>query len=1008
VESVSDDQAPVVRDALIVYCDADEAWAAWIEEALEDHGCATRRWSWPASKVDLDQAMRDALAGADRCVVVVSEAFRSLADYPESEWRSALGPNQPDLERLLPILVDRAQIPEMLSREFREQVIDLADIGEQPARERLIPGVTGRPASRRIAARTARGTTRQRFPGDEPAVWGRVPHRNHDFIGREKEIKTLHDTLRRAPNGAAIAVLTGMGGVGKTQIAVEYAYRYQSEYDVVWFIDATRSAVARQDLLALNSELNFLTEDVGRQAGLEAALEAMREDARGRRWLVIIDDARNAEAIQPVLPRFTGRFGHVLITSTAVNWSEIGTTLPVDPMDAESSRAFFESRLRRLGEYEDDIPALLVYCDGLPAAMDVACSHLQATLQPVREFLAQAQKSPVQALNVLLPRYPRPLVETYKVGLDSVTDLDPAAGQFLRLLSFMASDPIPIQVFAGLSASEGHDLLSDLTRAFGDPADQSRVRVLLSETRQHSLARVQLVHDEPAVEMHRVPQAIIAANVSRDEAEVYRHVVHQLLRARDVGPARSTDEWRTMLAIWRNLEASGAWTCVKCGQDQSTRTLILHVIRAMMVWGESWHAWLTAKTVTETWVPIIGADHTDVREARLDMANALRNQGRATESLAIDEELAASVGADPDARRDIAIRVGLNRGGDLRRLGRYAEARVVDEETLAMAQSNFDRTDRLTMMARDNMAVTYLLLGEPRKALDSDELLRGDQAKVRGDNDRATLDTRTRIAHAYLDIGNYRAALERQEQTVRKCLQVLGSESITTLSAQMVLTTCLRHVGDYDKAWSLAQTTVDLMSKVLGPDHPDTIMALTELANCERTIGRRDRALKSSKTAVERSKQSNGEEHPSTAICMNNFALAHLAHAQPDEAVPLLRSAENIVEAAFPNNHPHPFIVRANLATAYWQQRNYTAADELELELQPLLVQIGGTNHPIALAFRVNRVTTMDSRQARGANLMATETIEDFTRILGPEHPDTQTAMNRSERILISVDAVAV
>ncbi|MCZ4121074.1 FxSxx-COOH system tetratricopeptide repeat protein [Streptomyces sp. H39-S7] len=1013
---MSDESAPTVRDVLIVYCEADDPWASWIEEALEDHGCSVHRSPWSAAWADLDSAIAAGLSGADCCVAVVSEAFLCTAQHSSAEWRSALGASAHLLDRLIPVTVDRAKLPETLPVGIREAIVDLSDIGEKAARDRLIPAVAKIPPRPQIPARTRRGAVRRRFPGEEPAVWSDwIPQRNHQFRGRDAELAQLHEALWNTPRGPAIVALTGMGAVGKSEIAFEYLYRYRSEYDAVWLVRATRLAVARQDLLALDSELHFLGDEQEHQARLGAALRSLRTDAAQRRWLVLIDDARTAAAVLPLLPNFTGPVGHVVITSTDQNWHDVATKVPVEPMGQADSFDFLRWRLSDSGLPDDQLAVLAEQCGGLPAAMEVASAHLRSSPQPLEDYLERLRSRPLEPFSDTPPRYPRPLMQTYLVALDSVRQRSTAAAQLLTLLSFMASTEIRISVFRGLEELDGPMSTTELAEVMGSRNDIAGQRAMLDEIRACSLARIQLAGEGTTISMHRVPQGVIAESVPETEAELHRHTVHLLLRRLDVGRARTDDQWQTMLHIWRNLAATQAWTCVRCAEDPTTRALILHVSRSLMSWRESRQSGIGLQAALETWLQVIGPDHSDVREAELDLANALRNQGRATESLAIDEALSRSLDRHPDSRPEIRIRVGLNLGGDLRRLGRYAEARRVDEQTCEDAVGTFGSEDRLSEMARNNVAVSCLLLGEPDHALAKDEVLLYDRRKSRGSTDRATLATLIRIAVAHNDLGNYRDAVELQEGTAHRSRRLFGVDNPTTLTARLFLAASQRNLGLYQDAWQTAQDVAERVEKLFGSEHPETAMALTELASCQREVGRLEQARATGRRALDISVAVNGTAHPSTAICGNNLAIVHLAAGRIREAEPLLTEAASIVDATFDTDHRHRLIVGVNLATLRWEQHDYAEVDRLEAELMPRIARANclSETHPVFFACTSNRVTTIEahertpSRQS-SANLMSKKSVDGFTRILGREHPNTVIAAGRSRRILLALDPVAV
>ncbi|MEE4543081.1 FxSxx-COOH system tetratricopeptide repeat protein [Streptomyces sp. V4-01] len=1005
MSNVPDEPSASPHAVLIVHCEADEPWASWIAETLEDHGLSARLFSWTAVGSDLAGAVAQGLAASDRCAVILSQAFLTLTAYSASEWRAALEDSEHLLHRLVPVVVDRASIPELLPVSLREKIVDLSEVGEQAALGRVVPAFTGKAPRRTVAARTAWGRARTRFPADEPAVWSPwIPKRNFLFTGRERELQRLRDQLWSAPAGAGTVALTGLGGVGKSQIALEYAYRFQSEYEAVWFIRATRSAQARQDLLALSGELGFPTGEA-LHSDLEVAREALRKDAAGRRWLIIVDDARSPDSVEAVLPRFHGRTGHVIITSTDENWAGTAATQGIEPMDGATSLRYLQARLQHPDE---ELETLAEFCAGLPAAMEVAAAHLRESPQAIETYLRRVRENTLAPFGYRPTGYPQPLDRTFVAALDDVTAASPAAGELLKLLSLMASTPLPVRLFGSLPRL-GADLPSPHLASLPGMLDNaSTEREIVNIIRSHSLARVGLSEDEPTIEMHRVPQRVIEHCIPEPQLTVYRHLIHLMLRDRDIIAARTAADWHVMLDIWRNLESSQAWSCLRCAQDQSTRSLMLHVIRALMIWGESAHSEHAARALLDTWTPVLGEKHTDVHEATLELANCLRNQGRARESLELDRRLSDQIGALREARPETRVRVGLNLGGDLRRLGRFADAREVDERTRDLAVDTFGPADRLSLMARNNAALSSLLLWEPRQALEQDEALWRDQRRVRGDADRATVSTLVRMARAHQDLGEYRQAVEMQEQTLQRSRRLFGQDSVIALFATVHLASAQRVVGDFTAAWRSMQTVVEPMRRVLGAEHPDRIMALAELTSALRCLRRYEEAQETGERSVAMSVAVNGEHHPATAICRNKLGLVHLARADGFAAFPLFDAAATTLEAALPEDHPHTLVARINRASARWQNQELTLADEEEQRLQGPVLRSLGANHPWALAWAANRVTTLDAldlpAQRMRANAQWRETVDAYARTLGRQHPDAQVAEARKDRVLVDVD----
>jgi hypothetical protein len=143
-----------------------------------------------------------------------------------------------------------------------------------------------------------------------------VPYvRNAHFTGREALLEALHGA-RTAQSSVLIQVLCGLGGIGKTQLALEYAYRYGGRYALVWWVRAETPETLATDYAALAAPLELPQQGVQEQPQLTAMVRQWREQHTG--WLLIFDDAPEPSAVQAYLPR--SPHGHSIITSRHLGW----------------------------------------------------------------------------------------------------------------------------------------------------------------------------------------------------------------------------------------------------------------------------------------------------------------------------------------------------------------------------------------------------------------------------------------------------------------------------------------------------------------------------------------------------------------------------------------------------------------------------------------------------------------------------------------------------------------
>ena len=176
-----------------------------------------------------------------------------------------------------------------------------------------------------------------------PRVWN-VPARNPGFTGRDGLLVEVREQLA-AGNRAVVQALQGMGGVGKTQLAIEYAHRFASAYDVVWWVAAEQAGLIADQFADLGAELGC-TEPGARQPRWCAG-RCWPHCGRAARWLLVFDNAEHPEDVTGWLP---GGRGHVLITSREHRWADVAVTVEVDVLARAESTAILQARVHGLAE----------------------------------------------------------------------------------------------------------------------------------------------------------------------------------------------------------------------------------------------------------------------------------------------------------------------------------------------------------------------------------------------------------------------------------------------------------------------------------------------------------------------------------------------------------------------------------------------------------------------------------------------------------------------------------
>jgi hypothetical protein len=366
-------------DFFVSHAGRDSVWAEWLARELTKAGYTVEldAWDWAPGQ-DFGARMEQALARADRLLAVWSEAyFRST--FAGAELRAAFVRQARDAGRIVPVLVEPASVPDLYASLI---YVDLVGLDEAAAASRLRERLAGqRPAPPpRFPvpdASAALPAGKPPFAGRLPTMWN-VPARNPHFVGRGQMLAELRTRLRAGEHTIAVQALHGLGGVGKTQLAIEYAHRFAADYDLVWWLDAEQPTLLAGQLAALARPLGL-----PRRESVPAAVNAVREELRRRSsWLLVFDNAQRPQDLVDYLP---GGTGHVLITSRYPGWGELGGRLEVDVLARAETVALLRRRLPEVDEQLAD--QLAAELGDLPLAAAQAAGYLEATALPRARYL---------------------------------------------------------------------------------------------------------------------------------------------------------------------------------------------------------------------------------------------------------------------------------------------------------------------------------------------------------------------------------------------------------------------------------------------------------------------------------------------------------------------------------------------------------------------------------------------------------------------------------------------
>ncbi|HUK42855.1 MAG TPA: FxSxx-COOH system tetratricopeptide repeat protein [Candidatus Bathyarchaeia archaeon] len=494
-----------MKHFFISYNKADREWAEWIAWALDEAGYTTiiQAWDFGAGSnfvLEMDRAAKE----AERTIAVLSPDYLT-ALYTQPEWAAAFAQDPTGEKRtLIPMRVRECKLQGLLAQIV---YIDLVGKNEIQGRETLLAAAKGG----RLKPATAPGfpgarkldRASPRFPGALPDIWN-VPHlRNPNFTGREDLLRSLRSALTSGRPAAVTQAIAGLGGVGKTQLAVEYAYRHKADYSVVWWVRAEEPATLTGNYADLAGQLGLPESDSADRPATAQAVRSWLEHYAG--WLLILDNANNAAQCRDYIPR--GDSGHVIVTSRDPLWSGVAEPLRVGVMNRPDAAAFLE---KRVGRSDAAIDGLCDALGDLPLALEQAAAYIEASGISVAEYLAHFEKYARELLKRPSPSadYPHTVATTWQLAFERLENEAPAALDLLYLLAYLAPDNIGRDLITG----GGEHFPPRLAQLVSNPVDFDSA---IAALRRYSLIEVR----DGSFSVHRLVQAVIRSRLGDRNAE---------------------------------------------------------------------------------------------------------------------------------------------------------------------------------------------------------------------------------------------------------------------------------------------------------------------------------------------------------------------------------------------------------------------------------------------------------------------------------------------------------
>jgi tetratricopeptide (TPR) repeat protein len=883
------------------------------------------------------QQMHEAIKSARDLVVLFTRDYEE-SPFTRKEFTSFEADRAQSCEerRVVILRCEDAPLRGLFASNVYQDLVGVADPTER--RRRILAAVEGE----------------SQAPRPPPLPFVGVPPRIANFTGRDVELDRLDEILMggkpaavtqatRAAEAGRVA-LHGMGGVGKTSLAAEYAYRYRSLYAGVWWCPAETRTGLLTALTGLAVHLGAVAAD---EADIEKAAKAgLRRLAEQRATVLFVyDNVTEPEVIAALLPASGGR---VLLTSRFADWGGWAEEVALDVLPPAEAAGFLQDRAARTDEV--GAAALAEALGRLPLALDHAAAYCKRTQIRFADYAAK-----VDTLVGTLPRgtlYPRSVAATFDLAIAAAVAQCAAANAMMDFLGYCAPERIPLVLAEGV---------------LGDEAERTAALIALTEL---SLVRPDPFEDgTPAVTVHRLVQAVARTRAAANgSAATAADAVLQRLEA------SYPDDAINNLASWPLCTQLTPHLLARCepdaaGEARATAQAELLIRAASFLHGRA--AYSRAASLSRRALAIrekaLGPDHPDTAVSLNILARHFREQGDLAKARPLFERaLVISEKAHGPDHSDTAVCLSslawlLQSQGDL------AEAQPLFERTLAIDEKVLGPDHPTTATSLGNLARLLRDQGDLAAARPLLERALAIHEKALGPDHPETAASLNTLARQLQDQGDLAGARPLFERSLAIREKAFGPDHPTTGSSLNSLAVLLKTQRDLAGARPLYDRTLAIWEKFLGPDHPTTALSINNLAMLLQAQDDLTGARPLYERALAIREKVLGPDHPRTATSVSS--LASLLQDQGDLAAAraLFERALAIDHNALGHGHPTTARVRGRYARLLLAEGNVAAAlNEAEAALAA---------HAKALGPKAT--WTVDSARIKADALVAVGRVEE-------------------------------
>ena len=650
-----------------------------------------------------------------------------------------------------------------------------------------------------------------------------VPYpRNPNFTGRDRLIDSLHQSLTSSDPSHRVQAVYGMGGVGKSHLALEYAHRHRDDFGIAWWVPAEDPATASLHLAKLANRLGLKTPG---EVTPDAVREALhRELSKRNDWLLIFDNASGPDDLAPLLPE---RTGSILITSRNPNWGGLANSFCLRVLERSDSIAFLQKRTG-LSNRDGAAGKLAQALGDLPLALEQAAATIEQTRISFADYLTRYEGQWAELLRSgrTPGDYPDTIAMTWELAFREISRDMPVAAALLNLCSYLAPMEIPRSLLNETAASLPRPLSSSV-------ADPVALDAVIARLHHYSLIDA----TDKTISLHRLVAALVRDRLPPQQRENWCDVALRMMAGSFDYDGNSMHTWGRCAALLphamtaaRHAEAMGISSEVVAKLLNEVGQYLHHIGR-----------YREARGVLERALSQHEKAYGESNPRRAAIVNnlgrVLRRLGHLEEARAhFEAALATDQAAYGEHHQHVAEIVN-NYGMCMHIAGEIEQARDQFEWALAVCEMHYGADHPKVATVMNNLGYAHANLGDVQKAVDHFTRSLAVAEATSGPNHPTGASIRTNLGLALRLNGDQENARRHFEKALDVAQAALGPSHPDTARAMTYLGLQLQDVGEYSRAMELLQRALEIDERVLGPDHLSLITRLNYLGRCLKKMG---------------------------------------------------------------------------------------------------------------------------------------------------------------------------